>query len=144
MNKGIYCLLFVTGGAGIIMKDGRELKLPPGYYIYIGSALGTGGLSRVKRHFRLSKKPLSQPPHWHVDTLLISPSFDLIAAFCSFTEERLECAFAGILGGESVPGFGCTDCRCPSHLFFRKDCPVNEIMNGMKKLSLTPLITTLK
>lgn len=40
------------------------LDIKIGYYLYIGSAFGPGGIkSRVSRHFKQKK------PHWHIDYL---------------------------------------------------------------------------
>ncbi len=42
-----------------------ELRLQPGFYIYLGSALGPGGVrARLALHFR----PCTRP-HWHLDYL---------------------------------------------------------------------------
>jgi len=44
---------------------GDKLDLLPGYYIYIGSAFGPGGVrARMLRHLRADK-----PKHWHIDYL---------------------------------------------------------------------------
>ncbi|NIV75661.1 MAG: DUF123 domain-containing protein [Gammaproteobacteria bacterium] len=87
----------------------------PGYYIYVGSAFGPGGVrARVARHLRRTKAC-----HWHIDYLsgLCSP----IAVWYSHGGERLEHEWAQALCDMSamsaVKGFGCTDCRCHSHLF---------------------------
>jgi Uri superfamily endonuclease len=42
------------------------------------------------------------------------------------TNERLECQLAKGLGYafHNYPGFGSSDCRCPSHLFFSEELPV--------------------
>ena len=41
------------------------MRLQPGYYVYLGSALGPGGLrARIAHH----QKP-SLRPHWHIDYL---------------------------------------------------------------------------
>ncbi len=41
------------------------ISLRQGYYIYVGSAFGPGGVNaRVSRHFRNTKKL-----HWHIDYL---------------------------------------------------------------------------
>jgi Uri superfamily endonuclease len=42
-----------------------RINLETGYYIYIGSAFGPGGVrARVSRHFRKEKRK-----HWHIDYL---------------------------------------------------------------------------
>ena len=68
-EKGVYTLLIKIGEK--IEADVGALgrvKLDEGYYLYVGSALGPGGLkARISRHFRKSKKL-----KWHIDFLLIS------------------------------------------------------------------------
>ncbi|MFH1382634.1 MAG: GIY-YIG nuclease family protein [Chloroflexota bacterium] len=83
-----------------------------GYYAYVGSAMG-GLEARVRRHFRKDKKR-----HWHIDYLLERAY--LTGAILCETGQRSECAIAHALQAQlgSVPGFGVSDCHCPSHLFF--------------------------
>ncbi len=42
-----------------------QLQLRPGYYLYVGSAFGPGGLqARIEHHCRRATRP-----HWHIDYL---------------------------------------------------------------------------
>jgi len=86
-----------------------------GFYAYLGSALG-GFKSRMNRHLTEDKKP-----KWHIDYLL-SEANVLQVILCE-TERRLECLLSRTLINECscVPGFGCSDCRCKSHLYFAND-----------------------
>jgi len=92
-------------------------RFPAGWYLYVGSALGLGGLAaRLKRHL-LRRKRL----HWHIDHLLVVA--ELVEIWWRASPERQECAWARVLGrlpGASVPvpGFGASDCRCPAHLLY--------------------------
>jgi Uri superfamily endonuclease len=86
--------------------------LPPGLYVYAGSARGPGGIrARVARHLRRDKAV-----HWHVDriTAFVRPSG--VAAFPGGDE----CAIVAGLRGQAtvpIPGFGSSDCRgCAAHL----------------------------
>jgi len=46
-------------------KGSSPILFRAGYYAYVGSAFGPGGLkSRVKRHLRMDKKTV-----WHIDYL---------------------------------------------------------------------------
>jgi Uri superfamily endonuclease len=63
---------------------------------------------------------------------------------CGMTERDLECTLANLLGPPAVPGFGCSDCRCYSHLFFRQKDPRSEIVNAIKRLDIDPSIKTIK
>ncbi len=111
--KGIYLLLIklpeqqnlVVGSLGVI-------HFAAGYYAYVGSAMG-GFKSRLNRHLRKDKIP-----KWHIDYLLQKATIQSII-ICE-TEERVECAIAEALSNrfKSIPRFGSSDCKCPSHLFF--------------------------
>ena len=93
----------------------------PGYYTYAGSAMG-GLDARMARHNRKRKKK-----HWHIDYLRADS--EVIAILPVRSSERLECRLvAGLttLLSASMPGFGCTDCHCPTHLFFSTDNPLEQ------------------
>ncbi len=93
-------------------KWGR-IPLHPGFYLYVGSARGPGGVrARIKRHCR-EKKSL----HWHIDYLL--EELPLIRCWFTHDPGKLEHFWARVMYKVFTPvnGFGCTDCTCPSHLF---------------------------
>jgi len=88
---------------------------PAGWYLYVGSARGPGGLAgRVGRHLRASPKR-----HWHIDSLRrVAP---VEGMWWREGDERRECEWARAIGAwegvESiVPGFGASDCGCETHL----------------------------
>lgn len=128
-KKGIYCLVFKNPGIHLAVGALGVLDFSPGWHIYVGSALGNAGLLRVRRHIKLSTER-SRVPRWHIDYLLLSPDFHLESVYCGYTEDRLECTLANLLGGECVKGFGCSDCRCISHLFIRYKNPHDEIISA--------------
>ncbi len=88
-----------------------------GYYHYIGSAFGPGGLrARIRHHLT----PILRP-HWHLDYVHAVMTVKSIR-FCSIPE-HLEHRWATRLSEREgvttpVPGFGCSDCKCPSHFFY--------------------------
>jgi len=88
----------------------------PGWYAYVGSATGTGGLSRVDRHRELAAG-VRDVRHWHVDYLLGDGAAAIDTVVRSSGVDA-ECAIAGAIDDESVPAFGCSDCNCGSHLFY--------------------------
>lgn len=118
--RGTYTLLLVCrepfrrriGSLGYANVD-------EGYYLYTGSALGTGALSlegRLMRHSRLSKKA-----RWHVDYLTSDSRCRVMAAVFLRSRKRLECvinqAAVRKLNAEPVlPGAGSSDCECDGHL----------------------------
>jgi len=121
--QGTYALLFESDQPLEISvgKMGGFL-LPAGKLIYVGSALGPGGLAaRLKRHLRPDK-----PLHWHIDylTAVLTPTVWRIDA----SGERRECGWVRELlalpgAGVPIPGFGSSDCRegCPAHLLALAD-----------------------
>jgi Uri superfamily endonuclease len=142
MDSGIYCLVFKNPACTVRIGALGDTAFRAGWHIYVGSALGPGGLARVRRHIRLAEKR-DRRPKWHVDWLLTDPRFSLAYAICAPTPDRLECALAGVIGGQSVPGFGCSDCRCASHLFFHPRNPRKTIASAFLSIGLSSLIKTL-
>jgi len=98
------------------------LELRRGFYVYVGSALGPGGVrARIAHH-----QEVSQRPHWHIDYL--RPRVRLERVWHSHDRVRREHGWARIISalrGATVPiaGFGSSDCRCATHLFFFKRRP---------------------
>lgn len=135
MDKGIYCLVFKNHTCTCRVGSLGILTFRSGWHIYVGSALGPGGLARVRRHFRLAQTR-DRRPVWHIDALLLSPNFHLAGCICGYTEKKLECALAEEIGGDAVAGFGCSDCRCLSHLFWRTADPTADIIAAFHRLGL--------
>ena len=116
-KSGTYALVMQseTSTSARIWRWGY-LNVRPGYYIYVGSALGPGGvLARVSRHRRDLKSK-----HWHIDylrefTLVVSVWYRYSPILL---EHRWAEAVAKLSDTEPVKGFGCSDCTCQSHLFF--------------------------
>ncbi|MBN2079509.1 MAG: DNA/RNA nuclease SfsA [Spirochaetes bacterium] len=118
--KGSYILVYrntrrrriVVGALGTIAFDA-------GYYLYCGSGMGDL-FARIERHRR--KSPVR---HWHVDYL--KDGMTMTAHLPVVGDLPGECGLAAglaSLGGESVPGFGSSDCRCGSHLFHFSENPM--------------------
>ena len=142
MDKGIYCLIFQTPGCTIRVGALGALTFRARWYIYVGSALGSGGLQRLGRHTSLAQLRDKQPK-WHVDYLLTSPSFSLVYAVYGVTGDRFECWLARELNEGTIPKFGCSDCSCTSHLFYRQGDPKQEILAAFRELQLDPVIKTI-
>ena len=126
--KGSYILLIqLPKGETIKVGSLPDTYFPTGSYAYVGSAMG-GFKSRINRHLAKHKKP-----KWHIDYLRQkAPIRDII--LCE-TEGRTECLIARALGSQfqAIPGFGASDCKCPSHLFFSTE------ENQMKSIVLATL-----
>ncbi len=122
-TTGTYILwLYLKKGVRIEVGSLGAIDFKRGWYAYVGSAFGPGGLAaRLGRHLRLSKKQ-----HWHIDYLRASA--DVRGIWYSDANVTQEHIWAGALnqsGAESIRGFGCSDCRCPAHLFFFTHRPGN-------------------
>ena len=127
---GTYALILCATSRQSV-KVGRlgQLAMQPGFYAYIGSALGPGGLkARVNHHLRPVKRP-----HWHIDYL--RRETECVAVWYAYGTVRQECtwaaAFSG-LRGSTIPlrGFGSSDCRCPAHLYFFDRMPLRPIFRS--------------
>ncbi|MCP4631048.1 MAG: GIY-YIG nuclease family protein [bacterium] len=98
------------------------LLLKPGFYAYIGSAFGPGGLkARIRHHRKFSNRP-----HWHLDYL--GSTLRLCEVWYTHDQTRREHQWAEVHAQTRgvilpQPGFGSSDCHCRSHLFFYKSKP---------------------
>lgn len=114
--KGTYILwLHLIDTVQISIGKRGVRDFPSGYYAYIGSAFGSGGLNgRLKHHLVPAKKP-----HWHIDYLKVYAS--IVEVWTVASDTVYEHQWAGQLlqlDEASVPmkGFGSSDCACPAHL----------------------------
>lgn len=125
-ESGTYVLILRSQDRGTArMGNVGRVHIAPGFYLYVGSAFGPGGLrARVSRHLRGASKP-----HWHIDYL--RRRADPVAVWfqpdCLPHEHR----WAEIVGRgrgieEACPRFGASDCRCDTHLFFSEAPPSLE------------------
>ena len=121
-DRGSYLVIFRLPKKKIIRVGSLgDLSLAGGFYTYVGSA--RQGLSaRIERHRRQRKKAF-----WHIDDL--SAHADFRAALPVRSADDLECEMAAALeelSENSVPGFGSSDCDCPSHLFWTREDPLDS------------------
>ena len=121
-SPGTYVLILHLAQARTL-QVGRlgSFHFPAGFYAYPGSAYGPGGLrARLGRHLADVKRL-----HWHIDYLRQAGP---VTALWLAEHRRVECAWAHALGSlpgasQPVPGFGASDCACPSHLFHFPEPP---------------------
>ncbi len=87
-----------------------------GYYMYVGSA--KNGIHRVCRHFKKDKKL-----RWHIDYLTTS---NQALPVCAYLFNKEECELSKDLAKKYsfIKGFGCSDCKCKSHLYYCESFPV--------------------
>ena len=126
--KGRYILIIkLPEEQTITIGSLKARHFPRGYYAYVGSAM-SGFKARISRHLKGNKKR-----HWHIDYLLEKASINGISL--SETNDRAECTIAQALNHQfdSVPGFGCSDCRCHSHLFFANESQMKSTIMATLK-----------
>ena len=129
-EPGTYALILRSrSNAKVQIGRWRQIDLAPGYYIYVSSAFGSGGVqARVLRHCRKAK-----PHHWHIDYLreFLNP----VGAWYSHDTACLEHLWAQVFcdmrGVSSIQGFGCSDCKCYSHLFQASTAPDFALFSNM-------------
>ncbi len=111
--KGVYVLIIeLSQGAEIKVGAIGNVYFAKGLYAYVGSAQN-GLEKRIERHIRKEKQIF-----WHVDYLLENPNTQIIEVFLKEGPKTTECTISEAIGqqGEAIVGFGCSDCRCLSHL----------------------------
>ncbi len=89
-----------------------------GDYIYIGSAKGCLEV-RLRRHLKKDKKSF-----WHIDYLLENKKTKILQIW--IIPKSIECKTAYVFNEEHTceivkKGFGSSDCKCVSHLFYIKN-----------------------
>jgi len=101
-----------------------------GWYVYVGSAFGPGGLrARCRRHLG----PLRRL-RWHIDYLRPATSCQGIWLTTDWVprEHLWAETIGGMLGARTpIPRFGSSDCLCPSHLFYFSSPPSFSIFQRL-------------
>lgn len=112
-NAGDYMIVLqMEEDSTITVGSLGDIRFPKGYYVYVGGARKNLD-QRIAHHKALRKRR-----HWHMDYLRNACRFT--GAIPIRTKEDLEHKLAEALSGIAdwtIPGFGCTDCSCKSHLF---------------------------
>ncbi|NNL76896.1 MAG: GIY-YIG nuclease family protein [Desulfobacterales bacterium] len=115
---GTYALVLpAVSNRSIVIGKLGTLEIKPGFYLYVGSAFGPGGLrARITHHRKNSSRP-----HWHMDYLSVYLHPNEV--WYSYDREPREHQWVKVLAGTkgaSIPlgGFGSSDCGCTSHLYF--------------------------
>ena len=125
-DPGTYALVFeCVRRAEVDVGRLGTIRLEAGYYVYVGSALGPGGVkARVLRHWRPDKRQ-----HWHIDYVgaHLRPHCAWYLHGTRREEHRWAQALISAREIEPVPGFGASDCACRSHFFRMPDLPVADV-----------------
>jgi len=117
MDSGVYTLIIKLDKNQVI-KIGElgRLDFKKGFYIYTGSAL-KGLKKRIERHRKKQKKLF-----WHIDYLLANKHSKILQIMAIKTKKKLECKLNKIISSlpnaKAVKKFGCSDCKCKTHLYY--------------------------
>jgi len=145
--KGIYTLVVGASVDLVVRTNKMSFNLPKGLYLYVGSAMGPSNQSlelRIARHLRKRKKSF-----WHIDYLLKMRKVLVRGVVYSQSKKKLECRLASQLetqlNGTPIVGFGCSDCRCISHLFLvtgetRLENMFKNIVKAYRTIGLAPRV----
>ena len=133
-NSGVYTVIAeLLQATDLTIGRRRNDSFEKGFYAYVGSALN-GLEKRLGRHLGKRKKL-----HWHIDYFLESAVVREIVF--APTIVNMECSIARSLSDKlsAIPGFGCSDCHCRSHLYYN---PAIEdltaaVLSGFKQSNLT-------
>lgn len=115
-DGGIYLLeILLESKKEITVGKLGEYIFPAGYYYYVGTAQRRLH-SRLKRHLSKNKKL-----RWHIDYLIDKAK--VIKYYTWNVGRDQECILSQVLknflGGDAIiPGFGASDCKCKSHLYY--------------------------
>ena len=116
--KGIY-ILVVSIKKNIVVTIGSlgNVSFNKGFYAYVGSAQNNLK-KRIERHLRNKKRRF-----WHIDYLICNDEVEVVKVFWKKAYKSEECLTAKKLLNIAIPilDFGCSDCRCISHLFWLGD-----------------------
>ena len=134
---GTYALVLTSHKTSLVgIGSLGTLELQPGFYVYVGSAFGAGGLAaRIGHHTQIAARP-----HWHIDYL--RAACDLIEIWFTTETARREHSWAEAVaqlpGAEvPMPGFGSSDCQCAAHLFwFQRPPPVRMFRQRVRTREL--------
>jgi len=137
LDGGTYTLIImVSRDISIRVGCMGLIHFKAGLYTYTGSALGGkfGLYNRISRHLRKYGKRLK----WHIDYLLSADVVYVKSLCASHSAFRFECSIAtallSMLNGVPIIGFGCSDCRCLSHLHYFRFIDHDELLDSICKL----------
>lgn len=110
--KGIYCLLLELK-KNFSVKIGKLglIDFEKGNYVYVGSAQN-GIEKRIKRHLERRKKLF-----WYIDYLTANFYVKIKKVLVKEAGKEEECLTSKKIVGKAILNFGCSDCKCKSHLF---------------------------
>jgi Uri superfamily endonuclease len=129
MNGTYLLIMALPKDTSVMVGKHGTLHFKKGCYAYVGSALN-GLDQRIQRYLRTDKKA-----HWHIDYLL--PFTEIVEILYKENNRREECSIAQFLERNfgSIPGFGCSDCSCKSHLFYGSSEEITQVAINLQMKS---------
>ena len=119
-DRGAYLLVLENDRPQVVSVGSLgRLRLHPGFYVYVGSGMGALR-ARTARHYKKTKKRF-----WHIDYLTpehVQPRRLYLIRGTDRTESALAKRLKP-LASTTVRGFGSSDSRDDSHLFFFETPP---------------------
>ncbi len=138
-RPGTYALILrCAGSAEVSVGRLGTLPLRRGWYVYIGSARGPGGLrARLLHHLR----PVVRP-HWHIDYLRHHAAVGVKEVWTTCDRRATEHSWSRAFGrapGALAPfaGFGSSDCDCHAHLFYFSRRPATTLFSRSARAGLS-------
>ncbi len=120
-DRGSYLLILeIAHSRNVDVGALGKILFQKGYYVYTGSAR-VNLTKRIERHLRRRKQF-----HWHIDYL--RDRAESCKALPVRSNSDLEHDMANALGklaDWTIPRFGSSDCKCPTHLFGFKANPIH-------------------
>jgi Uri superfamily endonuclease len=123
--KGIYILqIKIQKNIFINIGSLKIVYFTKGNYVYIGSAQNSLD-KRITRHLKDSRE---KRLHWHIDYLLNNNSTKIEKVYYKYADKKEECNTAQFFINNKVNNpikdFGCSDCKCESHLIKSNIIPI--------------------
>jgi len=111
-------LIYISEDLKVRVGQLGEVSFKKGDYIYIGSAIGCLEV-RLRRHLKKDKKSF-----WHIDYLLENKKVKILQIWT--IDKKMECQTAEVFCQDPTTeiikkGFGSSDCKCVTHLFYIKN-----------------------
>ena len=132
-SEATYILvIYVSEDLKIRVGQLGKVSFKKGDYVYIGSAKGCLE-TRLQRHLRKKKRIF-----WHIDYLLENQKVKILQIWT--IDKKVECQTAEVFCQDPTAemikkGFGSSDCKCLTHLFFIKDKKKTE--NILKEIGFS-------
>jgi len=120
-DKGSYLIIGFLKKCLNLKISKKYYSFESGWYIYVGSAMNSLK-KRIERHLMVKKKL-----KWHIDYLI--PHLEMKKSIPIQSSEKIECEISRDLEKISygfINGFGSSDCKCHSHLYFMENNPLKD------------------